>query len=155
MSLRFPYQDVPISGPVPATLPANAVARQRPLVPVRIVGTRGFRDLPLALIDSGAVDSVFSDHLIHALGIDLVPSAVNQLRWRGQGYLLRFGRVTLQLTDGLALWTWQSIVAFSTAPIAYPLLGHTGCLEYMDVQLLGSVPELILDPNGRFPGICE
>ncbi len=113
--------------------PASAISRRRWLTPARSI----------------------PDHLIHALGVDLVPSAVNRILWRGQGYPLRFGRVTLQLTDGFALWTWQTIVSFSAAPISYPLLGHTGCLEYMDAHLLGVAPELLLETNTRFPGICE
>jgi hypothetical protein len=152
LNLRFPYQNVPIFGSIPPTLFAAVGSRPRPLVPVRVLGAKGFRDFPQALVDTGAVDSVFPDHLVDALGIVLIPSAVNQLRWRGLNFTMRFGRVQLELTDGLSLLTWQPVVAFSTAPIPYPLLGHTGCLEYLNAQFFGSVPELILETNALFPG---
>jgi hypothetical protein len=40
----------------------------------------------------------------------------------------------------------------STAPLRWALLGHTGFLEFFDVQLLGARREVILFPNQAFAG---
>src|SRR5438876_9132216 len=58
--LQFPYQDEPLSGPAPPSLPASATVRWRPLAPVTIIGPTGQRRFfPRALLDPGADDTVF------------------------------------------------------------------------------------------------
>jgi hypothetical protein len=39
--LSFPYQDEPLSGPPPPSLPSGSTVRWRPLVPVRVFGPGG------------------------------------------------------------------------------------------------------------------
>jgi hypothetical protein len=134
-------------------MPANALFRARPLIPVRLIGPSGFRDFHQTLADSGAVDSVFPDDLVDLLSVVVIPSGVNQLRWRGQAYSMRYGQVQLQLTDGVSLLTLPTVVAFSTAPMAYPVLGHSGCLQFFDASFLGAAPELLLQVNAYFPGV--
>src|SRR5688500_5305391 len=98
MMLQFPYQDEPLTGPIPPSLPASATQRSRPLLPVTLIGPSGRRRLfPRALLDPGADDTVFPLGLVGLIGVTLRPDSAHGLRWRGQGYALRFGDVELEL----------------------------------------------------------
>lgn len=56
--LRFPYQDEPLSGPPPPSLPSSARVRWRPLVPVAIIGPKASRrTFSRAVLDPGADDT--------------------------------------------------------------------------------------------------
>ncbi len=156
MSLRFPYQPVRITGPVPPTLPGHATVRWRPFVPLRITNpaTGQFRDLRLALADSGADDTVFSMTLVSTLGINLLPDVGggHSIRWGTSSHAIRFGEVRLDLSDGTEVWSWTTIVAFSSAPLRYPLLGQASFLQFFDVTFRGEAREVIFDTNPSFIG---
>src|SRR5207249_1366267 len=124
-----PYQDEPLKGLPPPTLPALVTVRWRPLVPVTIVGPTGKRRFfPRALLDPGADDTIFPLALVGLLDVALRPDSGHGIRWRGQGFSLRFGDVELELSDGLKDWRWSTVVGFSPAPIRNPILGLGGCL---------------------------
>ena len=151
--LRFPYQDEPLTNPPPPSLPALATVRWRPLVPVTIFGPTGKRRFfPRALLDPGADDTVFPLPIAGLLGVALLADGGHGLRWRGQGYSLRFGDVALELSDGLEVWQWSAIVGFSQAPIRYPILGICGCLQFFDARFLGQTRFVELETNGSYPG---
>jgi hypothetical protein len=59
--------------------------------------------------------------------------------------------VTLELADdeGNAL-AWPAVVAFTNAPIPYPLLGVCGCLEFFDANFRGSDRLVELENNASF-----
>jgi hypothetical protein len=157
VSLRFPYQAVPLQGPPPLTLAINATERWRPLVPVRLVSltTGQFRDFDQALLDSGADDAIFPLAAALAIGVSFLPevgTAVT-IRWGGSTHPVRYGEVRLELTDGTTTWSWPARVAFSAAPIRYPLLGQAGCLQYLDATFLGADRVAMLDLNPSYPGI--
>ena len=83
--LRFPYQDEMLTGPPPPSLPASAVVRWRPLIPVTIFGPAGvFRDFGRAVLDPAADDTVFPLDTARRLGIPLRPDTGHRVRWRGQ-----------------------------------------------------------------------
>jgi hypothetical protein len=63
-----------------------------------------------------------------------------------------FAPVTLLLSDGYEICEWYAIVGFSASPLRWALLGHSGFLEFFDVQLLGARRETILTPNTAFAG---
>lgn len=108
LMLQFPYQDEPLSGPAPPSLPASATVRWRPLAPVSIIGPTGQRRFfPRALLDPGADDTVFPLAIAGLVGISLRPDSRHALRWRGQGYALRFADVSLELSDGAEVWRYQ------------------------------------------------
>jgi hypothetical protein len=44
--LRFLYQDEPLTGPPPPSLPAGTMVRWRPLIPVSICGPSGLSQQP-------------------------------------------------------------------------------------------------------------
>jgi hypothetical protein len=151
--LRFPFQDEVLTGPAPPSLPASALMRWRPLVPVTILGPAGiYRDFGRAVLDPAADDSVFPLDTAGQLRIPLRPSTGHGVRWRGQLHPLRFGDATLLLTDNGTIWRWQAVVGFSPAPIRYPILGQAGCLQFLDARFLGADLAVELETNSSYPG---
>jgi hypothetical protein len=76
----------------------------------------------------------------------------SSLRWRGQRYSLRYGDVTLELGDEEGnILAWPAVVAFTTAPLRYPLLGICGALEFLDVTFGGAERIIELQANASFP----
>jgi hypothetical protein len=63
-----------------------------------------------------------------------------------------FAPVTLLLSDGYETCEWDAIVGFSASAMRWALLGHSGFLEFFDVQLLGARRETIIAPNTAFAG---
>jgi hypothetical protein len=150
--LVFPYLTEPLGGPAPHSLAAGATERWRPLVPLSAIGPKGLvRQFGRALVDSGADDTVLPLAVVGRLGVALLPDTGHRIRWRGQPHPLRFGRVVLGLSDGQTTYEWPAVVAFSPAPIAYPLLGNAGCLEFFDVRFRGAARVVELVPNGSYP----
>jgi hypothetical protein len=151
--LQFPYQDEALSGAAPPSLPASATVRWRPLVPVTILGpTARRRFFPRALLDPGADDTVFPLAIAGLVGVALRPDSGHVLRWRGQGYALRFADVSLELSDGVEVWRWSAVIGLSPAPLRYPILGLAGCLQFMDARFLGESRIAQLEANRSFPG---
>ena len=145
--LRFLYQDEPLVGPGPPTLPVGTVVRWRPLLPVSITGpTRLVRDF------GGADDTVFPLDTARRLGVPLHPDTGHRVRWRGQLHPLRFGAVELLLTDDGSVLRWPAVVGFSPAPLRYPILGQAGCLHYLDARFLGADLVVELETNRTYPG---
>src|SRR5438270_777821 len=136
--MQFPYQDEPLRGSPPPSLPTTATVRWRPLIPVTVIGPMGNRRFfPRALLDPGSDDTVLPLAIAGLLGLTLRADTGHGLRWRGQGFPLRFGDVTLELCDGLQVWRWSAVVGFSPAPLRYPILGICGCLQFFDARFLG------------------
>ena len=131
--LRFPYQEELLTGPAPPSLPTGAVVRWRPLVPVTIFGPTGHsRHYLRAVVDPGSDDTVFPLVTAQRIGAVLRPDTGHRVRWRGRLHSLRFGDVELVLDDGAGGWRWPAVVAFSPAPIPYPILGTA--LQFMDAR---------------------
>lgn len=151
--LRFPYQDERLTGFPPPSLPATATVRWRPLVLVSIVGPTGKRRLfSRAVLDPGADDTIFPLAVSGLIDVSLRADTGHNLRWRGQVFSLRFGDVELELTDGLETCRWSAIVGFSVAPLRYPILGLSGCLQFFDARFLGESHFVELETNASFAG---
>src|SRR5262245_47324800 len=102
--LRFPYQDEPLTGPPPPTLPAGGTVRWRPLVPVEVIGPAGIsRQFARAVVDPAADDTVFPIDTASRIGAQFRPDTGHRVRWRGQLHPLRFGAVELLLDDGTSV----------------------------------------------------
>ena len=82
----------------------------------------------------------------------LLPDSGHLVRWRGQSHPLRFGPIDLELTDGQSTWRWSAVVGFSPAPIAYPILGFNGCLQFMDARFRGADLVVEIETNRLYPG---
>jgi hypothetical protein len=151
--LQFAYQDEGLGGSPPPSLPASATVRWRPLVPVTLFGPTGRRRFfPRALLDPGADDTVFPLVIAGLIGVALRPDSGHVLRWRGQGHALRFGDVSIELSDGAEVWRWSAVIGWSPAPLRYPILGIAGCLQFMDACFLGERRIAQLEVNASFPG---
>jgi hypothetical protein len=151
--LRFPYLDEPLTGPPPPSLPAGAAVRWRPLVPVSIIGPSGLIwDFGRAVVDPASDDTVFPLDTAARIGASLLPDTGHRIRWRGQLHPLRFADVELLLTDNIGTWRWSAVVAFSPAPLRYPILGQSGCLQYINARFLGADLIVELETNPSFAG---
>jgi hypothetical protein len=151
--MEFRYRAEGLAGPPPPSLAARATYRLRPLVRVRIIGPGGRRqDFRMALLDTGADDTVFPWPTATLIGTRLLAPSPHTLRWRGTDYPLRFANVELELSTAAAFCRWPATVVFSSAPIAYPILGIAGCLEFFDATFRGEDHLVELSPNGKFSG---
>jgi hypothetical protein len=152
--LRFPYLDEPLTGPAPPSLAGGAAVRWRPLLPVSIIGPGGLTwDFGRAVLDPASDDTVFPLDTARRIGARLHPDTGHRVRWRGQIHPLRFATVELLLTDNIGTLRWPAVVAFSPAPLRYPILGQSGCLQYMDARFLGTDLIVELATNPSFAGI--
>jgi hypothetical protein len=154
--LEFPYLSEALRGMTPPTLTPGARHRLRPFIPIRIAGS-GPISIPIrrALVDSGADDTVFPLAVAQTHGIALRNPTPFHVVWRGAAHPLWFARATLRLEAGIEWLQWTSTIAFSHAPIRYPILGIAGCIEYFDVTFLGSDQQVVLQPNRLFPGVTS
>ena len=151
--LRFPYLDEPLIGPAPPSMPTGATVRWRPLVPVTIFGPGGLTWLfGRAVLDPASDDTIFPLDTAVRIGARLRPDTGHRVRWRGQIHPLRFGDVELLLTDNVSTWRWPAVVGFSPAALRYPLLGQSGCLQFIDARFFGADFIVELDINRTYPG---
>jgi hypothetical protein len=151
--LVFSYQPEPLSGPAPPSMPASATLRWRPLIPVILLDSTG---LPLnfsrAVVDPAADDTVFPVGALSQLSLKVRADTGHRVRWRGQPFALQFADVEIALTNGIDVWTWPAVVAFSPAPLPYPILGRSGCLEFFDVRFRGERQIVELETNAAYRG---
>jgi hypothetical protein len=177
--LRFPYQVLPVAPARLASLgnwariqrflqalfgkvlpqrghgaevgPSPKTAPLRPFVQIRIRGFGKARRFRLALVDTGSVSTVFPSEVAPLIGV-VLGGRQHTLHWRGQTYPIEFQTVELELEQAGTLWRWRAPVGFSSAPLAYPLLGLQGCLEFMDAKFLGADHLVELEIDRLFPG---
>ncbi|HTU91552.1 MAG TPA: hypothetical protein VMF69_15825 [Gemmataceae bacterium] len=90
--------------------------------------------------------------LSYWIGTTLRPDTGHRIRWRGQFHPLRFADTELELDDGSGKCRWPAIVAFSPAPMTYPLLGLAGCLEFFDARFRSADRLAELEKNRVYPG---
>ncbi len=155
MIVRFPYMAEPLLGPPTPPLSSAAGSRWRPLVPVTVqTSERASVVFGRALVDPGADDTVLPWDATELLAVSLYPATGQSLRWRGQGYALRYGQVTFELADEEGnVATWTAVAGFTRAPIRYPLLGICGCLEFFDATFRGAQRIVELQTNASFPPV--
>jgi len=151
--MEFNYGAEGLSGSPPPSLSSTAKYRRRPTIPIRVYGRSGrFRYFPKALLDTGADETVFPWTAAALIGAVLLPASGHEIVWHGTAFPLRFSHVELLLTSKTASCRWPAIVGFSSAPLAYPLLGIAGCLEYFDANFRGEDHIVELAPAPGFAG---
>ena len=129
----------------------------RPEIQVTIHGPRGSRDL-LALVDTGADNTIFPEATASALGIPLIPTAGPSARaYGGQAISLSYAHVELELILEAVRWQWYARVFFaaSAAQGESVVLGHQGFLEYFTATFFGDECALELVPNTELPSISR
>jgi hypothetical protein len=65
---------------------------------------------------------------------------------------VRFGAVELELATNTEVIRWPATVAFTSAPLDYPLLGMLGFFQFFDATFLGAGRQLQLTPVTGFSG---
>ncbi len=150
--LQFPYLEEPLTGPAPHSLPATSQYRYRPLIPVTIVGPRRRWHTDRAVVDTGSDDTVFPLDVLLLPGAIPLPDRGHRIRWAGQRHSIRYAQTRLILADDASTYSWPAIVAFSPAPLPYPLLGVASCLQYFDARFLGADHTVELEANWTYPG---
>jgi hypothetical protein len=126
----------------------------RPFVSVRIQGPVVGRRLKYALLDTGSQDTLFPIELAESLGI-VLGGEKRTIKWRGQQYWVEFHVVELELVQSSVVWRWRTRVGFTAAPLSYALLGHRGCLEFLDATFRGADQVAELETNRTFPGMVR
>lgn len=147
--MKFAYMPLPVRRTLPGV---TAKVRYRPIVPIHVLAPRMLPPLD-ACIDSAADDTVFPPNWATRLGIDLASAPRGQVQVVGGSVIqVSFAQVTLLLSDGYETCEWDAVVGFSATPMRWALLGHTGFLEFFDVQLRGARREVLITPNTAFAG---
>jgi hypothetical protein len=143
-----------LTGELTAAQPTTRVSDSapRPVVSIRIRGPVASRRLKSALLDTGSQDTPFPAALAEPLGVPLGGER-QTIRWRGQRYWVEFQTVELELAQEQVAWRWQARVGFTPAPLAYALLGHRGCLDFLDAKFCGADQIVEIEVNRMFPGI--
>jgi predicted aspartyl protease len=150
MSLIFPYTEFPTPKPV-WSLQGRA-GRPRPLILVAIIGPTA-TVVERCLLDTGADDTVFPEAMATHLGIDLSGCPTSSASGVGQvGATLRHVEVRLRITDGQETREWPARVAFTSAPLRWPLLGFAGFLQFFTATFHGDHEQVELTVNGSYPG---
>jgi hypothetical protein len=150
MSLRYHYKLDRVGR---AVLPLGGRSvRPRPVIAVTLIGPTNSR-LVEALLDTGADDTVFPEVLALKLGVDLsgAPQGIGAGVGKAAG-VLKYAQVTLRLTGGNERREWTAWIGFASLPLAYPVLGFAGCLQYFNSLFLGDREEVELMPNRLYPG---
>jgi len=150
MSLRFPYQIIPIGHSVVPL--GGRWVRPRPLVAITVFGPTSNRTRD-AVLDTAADDTTFTEILAAQIGLDLSSAPVGTGSAVGMTTVpLRYSRVRLRLTDGHEQREWSAWVGFTPARIPYPMLGFAGCLQFFTSTFHGDREEVELTVNRMYSG---
>lgn len=150
MSLRFRYRLVSKNQPVIAL--GGRFTRPRPVVPISLIGPAG-TVVRGAILDPASDDTVFPETVAAAIGVDLSQAPTGTGAGIGLvNALLKYAQVTLRVAQATEQREWQAWIAFTAAPLAYPLLGFAGFLQFFDVLFRGALEEVELAVNALYPG---
>jgi hypothetical protein len=132
--------------------PSGLVRRLEVLLGVR--GSTAAR-LVLALVDTGADESVLPLSLAESIGVGI--DNANKLQAAGVGgHLIDLlpGSVELEVTNGPESYKWRTIVGFARfedPDDECAILGHVGALEYFTATFDGEAHQMTLVPNAKLP----
>jgi predicted aspartyl protease len=141
----FPYQEQYGVDPSPAA-PGHPVFR--PKIPVKISGPRADHHVAIALVDTGADETILPLSVARPLRVQL-DSQVHYLRDAGNNPIpVRYGVIRLTIAQiGIGDYTWEAKVGFQKYR-RYSVLGHAGCLERLDVRFDGPNRRVVITtPN--------
>ncbi len=132
MRFTFPYLRFTVD-PTPAD-PSTSV--YRPAVPLHIYGPSGDA-FSLALVDSGADETILSGGLLKPLGVVIAPGDRADLRAANNRPLpVLYGTVDLEIARGRRSHRWSARVGFSPL-LDRSILGRSGGLDHLVVKLDG------------------
>jgi hypothetical protein len=139
--MRFAYQ----SYPVPGIGAIRYAVVHRPVIPFRVIGPSGPVEL-MALVDTGADDTLVREYLVGPLGVAIHPA--DQVAITGMGgalTIVRFATVELELSRSGRTYRWSTRIGFY--PGLKPILGHLGFLEHFTATFNGRQRQLTLQPG--------
>jgi hypothetical protein len=126
----------------------------RPEIEVRIGGPNGFRNY-LALVDTGADNTIFPRSAAVALGIPLrSPRGGESKSFGGHAVTIELGEAEIEISESNETYRWSQRVHFfdfSTADEEVAILGHAGFLEFFTATFNGEFAWLELVPNSTLP----
>ena len=124
----------------------------RPILMASLVGP-SHTVARLSLLDTGADETIFTESLAQAVGLDLSHAPAGETYgFGGRPFPLRYGQVNLRLTDGIEFREWPALVGFTSAPLPRQILGIAGCLEFFTAAFHGDREEVELNVNSKYPG---
>lgn len=143
----------PLAGfrsPVPVPSLGGRQVRFKPLIPIEVTGPAG-KETRRVLVDTGADDVVFAFDLAVRLGVNLTGATQGHASGVGsqRSATLHYAPVILQLQAQAEVHRWRAVVAFTRAPLRFPLLGIAGGLEHFrtTVDVGRKEVELIAGPS--------
>ena len=143
--IRFPYQSFAVRG----TRGAKFDIVRRPMIPIRVIGPSGVRELQ-ALVDTGADDTLLPDVLIGSLEITIQPGdQAIIVGIEGSMTVARYGTVDLEILGAGGGYRLSARVGFHAS--LRVVLGHSGFLDYFTTSFNGRSRQLTLTPNGTAP----
>jgi hypothetical protein len=151
--MRFNYTTIISSAPDTADL----VVIFRPEVLITVHGPKGSGDF-LALVDTGADNTILPESIAHALGIPLVagkgPPAT---AFGGQEIALSYADVQLELVHPDETLRWLARVYFvaDDGDKETLILGHQGFLDYFTATFRGEECVLDLEANSYLPRVAR
>lgn len=144
MIFPFPYRHEPGVDPSPSA-PGEPIFR--PKIPVRLNGPRGDDALTLALVDTGADETVVPFSLARPLRVRLGSKVHVFFDAGGRPNQIRYGEVEFTIGNGADAYSWRAMVAFQQGR-RYSVLGRAGCLDRFDVRFDGPNRRVIITTPG-------
>ena len=147
--MRFDYSTVVSLAPDTG----EAFVIFRPEVPITLHGPKG-SDSFLALVDTGADNTIFPESIAHDLGFPLIPGEGPAARaFGGQKVSLSYADVDLELVHTDEILQWKSRVYFLSGAGDEDtlILGHQGFLDFFTATFIGEECALELVPNSYLP----
>ena len=149
--MRFDYTTILSSAPDTG----EPVVIFRPEVRITVHGPKGSGDF-LALVDTGADNTILPEAIARDLGIPLTAGAGPAATvFGGQAIMLSYADVELELVhaDGNLRWLARVYFVADATSQETLILGHQGFLDYFTASFDGEQCALDLEPNPYLPSI--
>lgn len=133
----------------------DSVVIFRPEIRVTVYGSRNSGDF-LALVDTGADNTILPESVARNLGIELLPcKGPDATVFGGQGIALFCADVELELAEGDERLRWPARVYFTAADAHDEtiILGRQGFLDYFTATFDGEACVLDLQANSYLPNL--
>ena len=149
--MKFPYT----LNIVPSIDTGDEIVLLRPEIPLRVYGPRGHVDV-LALVDTGADNSIFPSSIAADLGIEMTAGrGPGATAFGGQRIQLSYADVLLELFNAEQdAIRWRARLYFADfADEKAVVLGHEGFLDHFTATFIGEECMLDLEPNANMPRV--
>lgn len=104
----------------------------RPTIPVRLIGNIGEATF-FGLVDTGADATCISREMANMIGVTPMYNGTEfQAFGVGGPMPITYGVVTIEVEQGIESYVWHEAVGIIDEPLAEPVLGNIGFLQYFD-----------------------